>query len=89
MANWAFTCSACAIRCASLNNFVCSLFKYSVYINNNKTNTFIKADNVVTRLLNGLITNSRIIKMENAEHMHNLLVLSVKINKLNGVGEFI
>jgi hypothetical protein len=40
-------------------------------------------------LLNGLITNKIIIKMDIAEQVHTFLVSSVKIVKLNGLGESI
>jgi hypothetical protein len=73
---------------ASLNEFVCSLFKYIVYTIKAKDNIFINKD-VLKKLLNGLIMKSTIIKIEVAEHIHTFFVESVNIIKLNGVSESI
>jgi hypothetical protein len=44
---------------------------------------------VLKKLLNGLNTNKTIIRIDIAEHIHIFLVSSVKIVKLNGLGESI
>jgi len=44
---------------------------------------------VLKKLLNGLMTNNIIIKIDIAEHIHTFFVSSVKIVKLNGLGESI
>ena len=68
---------------ASLNKSVCLVFKYIVYIINNKAIIFITSE-VLKKLLNGLITKRTIIIMDVAEHIHMFLVESVNIVKLNG-----
>jgi hypothetical protein len=55
-----------------------------VYTNNNKANIFINND-VLKKLLNGLIIKRIIIKIDVAEHMHTFFVSLVNSNKLNGV----
>jgi hypothetical protein len=59
-----------------------------VYANSIKDIIFINKD-VLKKLLNGLIINKTIIKIEVAEHIHIFLVSLVNIVKLNGVSESI
>jgi hypothetical protein len=54
-----------------------------VYANNNMAIVFINKD-VLKKLLNGLITKRKIIKIEVAEHIHTFFVSFVNIIKLNG-----
>jgi hypothetical protein len=59
-----------------------------VYTSSIKEIVFISND-VLKKLLNGLIINKTIIKIEVAEHIHIFLVSLVNIVKLNGVSESI
>jgi hypothetical protein len=59
-----------------------------VYANSVKAIIFINKD-VLKKLLNGLIINKTIIKIEVAEHIHIFLVSLVNIVRLNGVSESI
>jgi len=59
-----------------------------VKANNNNITILIKID-VIKNLLNGLIINNTIRKIDIAEHVHTLLVVSVKVFKLKCSSEFI
>jgi hypothetical protein len=87
-----FNCEATSFDKFKLLTFlkysVCCEFKYIVYINNNNITILMNID-VIKNLLNGLIINNSIKKIDIDEQVHTLLVVSVKVVKLKCSFEFI